>query len=128
MSEAMETIEMVIYLIIARALTRARSPQGALNASAALSGWFHRADRRGGEALWRRAEQLAHRASRLVRGDCYDRAVGARWWLAKRGVRSDVVLGVRRGASWEGHAWLEGAEGQSVLIEPGAGYREVGRG
>lgn len=65
---------------------------------------------RGDEAqLLERAARTVHRAQRLVpRARCMHRALAARVWLARRGVETTVVFGVRNDAEGlAGHAWLE---------------------
>lgn len=78
-----------------------------------------------GEA--RRAVAWVQRAKRLVpQTRCLHHAFAARVWLARRGVRARVVIGMRRGtASAEGHAWLELEDGSVLFPGEGAAYTPV---
>ena len=60
----------------------------------------------------------AYRASRLVPGAaCLHRAVASQVWLALCGIRSEVMIGFRKRARLEGHAWLEiETDGGRVLL------------
>lgn len=132
----MDDLEMCVYAFFAGRLTHKRSPAQTLRTSARRARQLSRLSgsaRRGDPASrCQRAEQLSWRWVRLVvgaRGDCYDRAVAARWWLARRGVHVHVIIGVRgRPQELEGHAWIEDEQGRRYLVEQGAAYREVSRG
>ncbi len=55
-----------------------------------------------------RGRALAYRWSAVVPGaNCLHRALATRVWLAARRVDSTVVVGFRKRAEFEGHAWLE---------------------
>ena len=58
---------------------------------------------------WQRiAARAVGRVSRLIPGvRCLHRALACRVWFARRGVRSEVVVGFRKRGAIEGHAWLE---------------------
>lgn len=128
----MDDLEMLLYVVCARCVTPGVTPARTLRISAwgaRALGWI--ATRQPAHAQ-ERAERLAWRWVSLVAGgDCYDRAVAARWWLARRSTPVEVVIGVRAGRASgevEGHAWIEDQAGGVYLMERGAGYREVTRG
>lgn len=55
-----------------------------------------------------RGRALAYRWSSIIPGcSCLHRAVSTHVWLAAFRLDSRVVLGIRRRAELEGHAWLE---------------------
>lgn len=71
------------------------------------------------------AQTSARRMSRLLPGTtCLHRALAARIWLSRRGIDADIVVGFRKGAGLEGHAWLEVAiDGRSRELFSQEGYR-----
>ncbi len=129
----MDELEMMCCAMYARWVTRSRAPAETLRHARRVARVLSRRDDSlATRELCTRASNLAERWVRRlgVGGDCYDRAVAATWWLAWRGVRVEIVIGVRKGESGEieGHAWIEDREGLIFLMEEGAGYREVARG
>jgi hypothetical protein len=53
-------------------------------------------------------KKAAYRSSKGVPGAaCLHRAVASQVWLALAGVSSEVMIGFRKRAKLEGHAWLE---------------------
>lgn len=121
---------MWLYGVCARCVTRGVTPARTLRISARGARVLGRLAVHRPVQAQERAEKLAWRWVSLVRGgDCYDRAVAARWWLARRSTWVDVVIGVRGGVGGvEGHAWIEDQTGGVYLMEQDAGYREVARG
>lgn len=133
----MDDLEMCVYAWVAGRVTHSQSPAQTLRVSDrvahGLKSWGKRSGGEAPGALCERAERLAWRWVHRVmgaRGDCYDRAVAARWWLARRGVHVKVIIGVRKGGNKrvEGHAWIEDEQGACYLVGEGAGYTEVSRG
>jgi len=57
---------------------------------------------------------------RVRRATCLERSLVLQAWLAGRGDRRDVVIGVRGAGSVLAHAWVDG-------LEDGAGYVELHR-
>jgi Transglutaminase-like superfamily len=58
----------------------------------------------------------------LARGSCLEKAAVRQVWLAARGRRHDLVIGVTAPTGFAAHAWLDGA-GE----EPPPGYTEIVR-
>ena len=123
----LEQLEALVGLVAARLISRRMAPGRSMALGARVGRWLHRGPSGAGAAG--RVEPLMWRGSRLVPGvDCYDRALATRWWLARRGVESEIVIGFRRGLEgWEGHAWIELPDAQALFVTPEAGYREVAR-
>lgn len=128
-----ENIEMLLWLGAAYLFTRKLTPEQITLWSARSAAWLNN----GGSISSSSAPDvcdlaacLALRWSRVIHGDCYDRAVAMRWWCARRGLDLQVVLGIRRGARGdvEGHAWIEDMQGELYLVQQDAGYQEVTRG
>ena len=103
-------IEMAAWLIAATIGSRALPPRAALRATSRVA---ERIAPTGRVAADERLSADAHAiasslASRLPIANCLDEAIAARLWLARRGVRADVVVGMRRAdGGWDGHAWFE---------------------
>lgn len=70
------------------------------------------------EAVTRDISRKLERASRHLPGIlCLHRAAAGRVWLASFGIEARIVVGVRRDASWQGHAWLEVTDaGDRIVI------------
>ena len=134
-------LEMIVSLAISRVVSRTVSPARSLWLGRQIAETLsllapavpEEGAPRGGRAIdhQQRAERLVWRAARLpwfAKADCYDRALAVRWWLAKRGVASQVVFGLRKEhGAWEGHAWLELGDGSKLFVEESLGYREIAR-
>jgi len=119
-----EHAEMGILVMVFRAASWTTSIKRLVRFAAALAerlpSTFGEVDRR---AAIGAAERAAERASRLVPGArCLHRALASRVWLARRGVRSGLVVGFRRDGALEGHAWLElegPRDGEELFVEQG---------
>lgn len=74
-------------------------------------------------------ERRALGMSRVIpRCNCLDQALAMRWVLAWCGERAVVIIGFRWSHDhWEGHAWLERADGARLLWSDEAKFREVWR-
>lgn len=65
----------------------------------------------------RRVARTLESVSRYVPGAlCLHRAAAGRVWLATSGISSRIVIGVHRGASWQGHAWLEVEDNDDTIV------------
>jgi hypothetical protein len=129
-------IESLIYMIAARVIVRRYELHEALGVIRALSAQILRVM---GEEIGDDQERMIveemksalvwfYRWSRVLGGDCKERALSGRLWMARRGVRSQVVVGVRSvSGQWEGHAWLEGERWRLFVDEGNAGYKELFR-
>lgn len=127
-------VEMVGWMAVVRALSVFWPLADLLEwaDARAESGWVERglpeAERR---ELARLAEGYAGRASSYLPGTrCLHRALAAQIWLARRGIDSEVVVGLRRSGDLEGHAWLEWDRGRETLFGEGGEeeekeYREI---
>ena len=114
-------------------MSRRLSPQAMFRQGGAIASWTERRLMRSrSDGAPAGIEEMAIRLSRAVlSSDCMDRAWATRWFLARRGISSRVIVGVRlaskKRGSWEGHAWLEVEREASWFVEPGAGYKEIAR-
>jgi len=68
-------------------------------------------------AILATTERALYRAARLVPGStCLHRALAGRVWLARQGLDSSLVIGLRRqGRAFTAHAWLATPQGQVIL-------------
>lgn len=76
------------------------------------------------------ARPLGHALWCRLGGGCLDSAAAARVALARRGQHARVVVGTRRRARWEAHAWIEtGPEDAPSrwLVTPQDAFRELWR-
>ncbi len=110
MSSPTEAAQMFAALAIATLATRALSPRRVLRNTSRVCDLLMTSPAVGSrETLAREAHTLATSLSSMTPlSNCLDEAIAARLWLARRGVRGDVVVGMRRAANdgWDGHAWL----------------------
>ena len=126
---ALAMVFMPAALVLARRLSTQLAPASSLWWTRQLAWLLTTAE---GERSGVRAPlaALAHRfAHRLpLELDCYDRAIATRWLLALLGETSaQVVFGMRREGKWEGHAWLEFEDGETLFTHPSLGYKEIAR-
>lgn len=124
-----EHAEFLIYLVVARAISRRLSPEQILKIAAQSGALFEKVSVECSGIASKQLEAMAWRSSRLLPAvDCVDRALAARVFLARRGASAVVVIGMRRGArEWEGHAWLERGSGELLFVSGTDAYREVAR-
>lgn len=129
----MAQVEMLGELAVARVAAECMSIEALLRLAAGGAKWAGCWPRRTTpgtppQEIAQHAQLLAARASRLVPGAaCLHRALASRVWLARRGVSAQIVVGFRKRAALEGHAWLEIStpDGPIVLFRgPADDYRE----
>lgn len=123
-------LEMLTYVGVARALAQSMPVRRLIPLAGRAGDSLHRLwpAAMGAHEAIAQAERTAHRASRLVPGAaCMHRALAARVFLARRGVASELVVGLRKTGALEGHAWLEvEVDGghTALFVTEEAGYRE----
>jgi len=124
-----ELMEMFALLVCATIGSRSVTVRTGVSWTRRLARWMSgraaSSERDAGE-ISARAERLATLTGQVIpRANCLDKAMAARIWLARRRVDASLVVGVRKrsGRPWEGHAWLERADGTPLFLEPGDAWR-----